>query len=126
RHADAVICVNDEQKGQLRGMGMGEEDVFVLPNMVTFTPEHRALRVSYARQTPPVVGVLSRLVPAKGVDVFLEALKRLVERDVPVRARIAGDGSERAALQRLARELGLSNRVEFLGWVKERDTFYDS
>lgn len=55
-----------------------------------------------------------RLFPKNGVEYFIRALPRLT-REHDVQARIVGDGPERGRLERLARELGVSERVEFLG-----------
>jgi glycosyltransferase involved in cell wall biosynthesis len=58
---------------------------------------------------------LGRLVPVKGVDLALRALARAPELDLVV----AGDGPERAALERAAAPLGA--RVRFAGEVRGRD-----
>lgn len=62
----------------------------------------------------PAVLFLGRLVQNKGCDVLLRAMALL-----PATASlwIAGEGPERAALEALARELGLESRVRFLGWM---------
>jgi glycosyltransferase involved in cell wall biosynthesis len=52
------------------------------------------------------------LRPRKGVDLLLRALV-----DVDLRCVIAGDGPTRGTLELLAKELGLSERVLFLGSV---------
>lgn len=67
-----------------------------------------------------VLGVVGRLVPVKRVDLFLDAAF-LLERAVPGRFefRIVGDGPERATLERQARELGLTQRVTFLGFRQD-------
>ena len=54
-----------------------------------------------------------RLGPQKAVGVLLEALGRVSD----VTLVIAGDGPERAALERRVAELGLDARVRFLGSV---------
>lgn len=64
---------------------------------------------------PIVVGAAGRFVPLKGLTHLLRAFRELS--DVPnVRLALAGDGPQRAELEREARELGLGDRVEFLGW----------
>lgn len=59
-----------------------------------------------------------RLARRMGLDVLLQAFARL---RVPATLDVAGDGEERAALEQLARELGVADRVRFLGRVPEPD-----
>jgi len=54
----------------------------------------------------------SRLVQKNAVDDVIRALVRLPER---VTFKILGDGPEKAALEKLAENLGVTNRVQFLG-----------
>jgi glycosyltransferase involved in cell wall biosynthesis len=56
---------------------------------------------------------VNRLVTAKGVHVLLQALAAMEG----TTAAIAGDGPDRRSLERLARKLGLGDRVRFVGWV---------
>jgi glycosyltransferase involved in cell wall biosynthesis len=58
-----------------------------------------------------LVGYVGRLVPEKGVDVFLDALARIRG----AHGVIAGDGGERGALEARATSLGLGERVRFTG-----------
>jgi glycosyltransferase involved in cell wall biosynthesis len=61
---------------------------------------------------------VSRLHPLKRVVLLLRALARV--RDRELRAVIAGAGEEEESLRRMAYELGLSGRVDFLGHVDEK------
>lgn len=61
-----------------------------------------------------LVGTVSRLVPVKNHRLLIEAAGRL-EEDVHV--VLVGDGPERPALERLARDLDIQSRVHFLGQV---------
>jgi glycosyltransferase involved in cell wall biosynthesis len=60
----------------------------------------------------PVVGALARFSPGKRLDLLVRALPELPG----VTAVLVGDGPERAALERLALELGVGDRVVFAGW----------
>ena len=55
-----------------------------------------------------------RLVPEKGVDLLIQAVAKLPG---IWRLRIAGDGPERLALEQLAIELGIGDRVQFDGVI---------
>lgn len=62
---------------------------------------------------------IARLVKSKGIDIVLQALRILDEKAIPYRYIVAGDGPERNNLEGLAVELGLKNRVHFLGYIKD-------
>jgi glycosyltransferase involved in cell wall biosynthesis len=62
----------------------------------------------------PVVGCIGRLDLEKAYDTLLCALP-----DVDAAAVIVGDGPERARLEKLAAELGIADRVQFLGWSQD-------
>ncbi len=56
-----------------------------------------------------------RLHPSKGQDVLLRALPQVLQAEPGVEVVFAGAGPERARLERLAEELGVSGRVRFAG-----------
>lgn len=60
---------------------------------------------------------ISRLTPLKRLDLLVRALAEPAAHHV--RARIAGDGVTRLALDRLARNLGVADRVTFLGRIDD-------
>jgi glycosyltransferase involved in cell wall biosynthesis len=64
-----------------------------------------------------VLGAVARLSPEKGFDLLLRAAARLIDRDLPVRVVLVGEGPERARLERLAAQLGIEGRVTFRGAV---------
>jgi glycogen(starch) synthase len=77
---------------------------------------------TYPRTPPPLesprllcVGRLA--TDEKGFDLALAALARIASRYPRLRLTIAGDGDERARLAHIAEELGVADRVDFLGWV---------
>jgi glycosyltransferase involved in cell wall biosynthesis len=64
---------------------------------------------------------VGRLAEKKGLHVLLRAMAALTP-DLPgAHLTVVGDGPERPALQALARDLGLADRVAFLGMVPNAD-----
>ena len=80
----------------------------------------RAVRTKPAKgrdpAAPKVLLTLGRLVKRKGHEVVLRALQGLDERFL---YHVVGDGPERERLEALSHELGLADRVRFLGAVDE-------
>jgi glycosyltransferase involved in cell wall biosynthesis len=67
-------------------------------------------------RTGPTIGVVARLEPPKGVDVFIRALA-MIDPSLPWRAEIIGDGPEGPSLRQLAAQFGVSDRVTFRGYL---------
>jgi glycogen synthase len=67
---------------------------------------------------PPNVLCLGRLIPEKGIDLALVAFAKVIDRFPTARLTVAGDGVDRAQLQELAADLGVSGSVDFVGWVE--------
>jgi rhamnosyl/mannosyltransferase len=74
-------------------------------------PTETTVRAKWSGQIVLFVG---RLVPYKGVDVLLRAV-----RDARAAVVIVGDGPLRQQLERLAADLGVADRVFFLGTLSE-------
>lgn len=77
------------------------------------------------------IGIVGRLVPIKNHSLFLKAVKAVCNStQKKIRAFIIGDGEERATIEQLATELGLSfnnqnlkekNVLTFTSWIKDID-----
>ena len=108
---DRVVSNSEWVARRLRAEGIRVDEA--IPNGVPMRPPRPPLG------TTPVVGFAGRLVPKKGVDVLLRAIALLRERMPEVRLIVAGDGPERIGLERLARELGIRDAVEFAGHLAQ-------
>jgi glycosyltransferase involved in cell wall biosynthesis len=75
-----------------------------------FRPVDAALPGSARRR----LVVPRRLFEKNGVEYFVRALPRIAS-EVDVEAVVIGDGPERARLERLAADLGVADRIDFLG-----------
>lgn len=66
---------------------------------------------------------VGKLLWRKGLGELLQAMKLLRGRhpDVAFSLTVVGDGDERAAIEALAKELELSELVNFTGWIDKRE-----
>jgi len=62
---------------------------------------------------------VARLVERKGIDTVLRALPEIARRHPTLRYAIAGEGPDRARLEALAAQLGVGERVDWLGYVSQ-------
>lgn len=109
--AGAILVNNDETLAALPRRHRAK--AHVRPNAVALDLRRRA----HAPAGPPVAVVAGRLNRFKGVGLALQALALAPE----WRLTIAGDGPDRARLQRLARELGVADRVELTGKLTQEE-----
>jgi glycosyltransferase involved in cell wall biosynthesis len=89
------------------------EKVHVVINALPSLP-HRLIGPGLPSGNGPLVGVVARLQPEKGVAVFLRAADRLIQSVPAARFVVIGDGPQRASLERLAASLGVP--VTFMGF----------
>lgn len=66
---------------------------------------------------PITIVMLTRMVPNKGVHVMVDALGILDKMGIPFQAVLAGQGEMLQQYKAQADALGLSDKVEFPGWV---------
>lgn len=107
-----IVTVSEKVKSALLDwQPQLEPKVETIPNGVVIPKQ--------VRRRPRMIGrplrfiVVSRLEPAKGIDLLLDALRPL--RDYDFQVKVAGDGSQRILLEQLTKQYGLTNRIEFLG-----------
>lgn len=113
-----VICISEHVREQvLQGTGGGCRTSVVYngvdPNLFSPPPgptfgELRLLSVG-------------NLIPIKGHDVLLRAVASLASRFPSLSLEIIGEGRERVALEKLAQDLGIGDRVLFLGRQSRRE-----
>jgi glycosyltransferase involved in cell wall biosynthesis len=119
RRFDAVIAVSRELAKTLRGRRVAPERLHVVRNAwnasLPVASRAEARRFLGLPDGAVVVGWIGRLIPVKGADVFLNALRQLSS--LPFVVSVIGDGPERARLETLARDAGMSDRVRFHGAV---------
>ena len=125
--AERVVVMSRAQAAEFRHCG---RRVRVIHNAALATPaagdpSDRARWSALTRDLPrPRIGVVGRLSPEKGVDLFLDACALLMRDGVACSAVVVGDGPERARLAAQCRRLGLESRVAFAGQTSDVDVVY--
>lgn len=134
RLADCTVVNAEAIRTRLLGEGWPDDGIAVIPNGVDLARFRGRKAGSDVRRelglpaNTPIVGVLARLAPCKGLEFFLEACGVVADRFPDARFLIIGDqgqlagdgvrvgGDYRQSLQRQALRLGLEGRVVFAGF----------
>ena len=118
RQTSKYIAVSEFIKRKLVKSGISAKKISVIYNGLDF------------RQSKPrphkrlVIGSAGRLHPVKGYDLLIQAFAEM--KNKRLRLKIAGVGVELDNLQKLAQDLGVSSRVEFIGFEKDIYKFLDT
>jgi phosphatidylinositol alpha-1,6-mannosyltransferase len=70
---------------------------------------------------PPILLSIGRLVERKGFDKVILALPKVLQRHPSLEYWLAGRGAYRGELERLVQQLGLEQKVRFLGFVSQAE-----
>lgn len=114
RSANAVRTVSKGTAERLLAWKSPKSKVFVVPSFYL----DRELFESLPDMNPLYdIAFCARLVSNKGLPNLLKA----VERMPGVRLLVVGDGPDRAACEKMARDLRIAQRVEFRGWMPTQE-----
>lgn len=113
RRADGLIAVSAALAGRFERLGIERTRVTVLRNGIdpeVFKPAEDA-ELARLKSGAPVAVSVGNLVPLKGHDLAIAALPEIPD----LTLWIVGGGPERGRLEALAGNLGVGDRVRFLG-----------
>jgi phosphatidyl-myo-inositol dimannoside synthase len=111
RTADRVVAISTATGREVATLAPSVP-VEIIPYAVEM-PEHRAA----PREHEATILYVGRLVERKGVAYLIDAIASVTG----ARVVIIGDGPDRPALEARATERGVTDRVEFRGWVTPGD-----
>jgi glycosyltransferase involved in cell wall biosynthesis len=121
-----VIAISDFVKARLIESGVWGDRIQVIYNgvdLARFTPDpagrDRLLSLYAIKPDELILTTVSRLWAIKGVDVLLNACRRLKDRGLRFRFLIAGDGPQEQELKDLCQDLELDDHVEWIGATSE-------
>ena len=122
RRCALLVGVSDFVRTRLVELGVPAGKVRVATNGVSRVE----LRPGQREPKPFTVGICGQVAPWKGHKDLIEALGSLYARGVEVRCLVFGKGAPEfeATLRRRADELGIGERVEWRGFVRDPDLLY--
>lgn len=120
--SDAVTAVSESLKQDTYAHFDTKRHIHVIPNFIAPNVEPSAasaeVRRKYACDGERILCHVSNFRKVKRVEDVVRVFAR-VNKEIPSKLILAGDGPERHALERLVRELDLCSRVIFLGKVRD-------
>ncbi|MFT6502694.1 MAG: N-acetyl-alpha-D-glucosaminyl L-malate synthase BshA [Crocinitomicaceae bacterium] len=120
--SDAVTAVSESLREDTYKHFNAKKDILVIPNFVH--PRSKTIhniqeiRRRYAADDEPVLCHISNFRKVKRVDDVLKMFDK-VNQKIPSKLLMVGDGPERYGLEELCTQLGLCDRVVFIGKVRE-------
>jgi glycosyltransferase involved in cell wall biosynthesis len=134
RISDRIVAISPAIERELRDeFGIGRGDQYrVVPlgfDLSSFAAVDDAARERARRElgipaTAQVVSTVGRLTAIKQHRLLLDTVAKVASTQPAVLALIAGDGELRSELEAYATQLGIADRVRFLGWRRDLATIY--
>ncbi len=111
--ADYIQCISNYLADWVKKMN-ASCPVEIVPNGVSQKLEVRSEKSENGEK---IILTTSRLVKKNGIEDLIRAIKLLPL----VKLIVCGDGEEKSKLEKLSKELGIADRVEFKGFVSPQD-----
>ncbi len=134
RRMDYFIGVSDSMTELLISRGIQPDSIYTIYNGIDFDIESKPLSReafldSYGIKAEAdwvFAGIAARIEPVKDIATLIKGFSIASSKAPKLRLLIAGKGPEEDLLKELASQLGVSDKIYFLGWVTDTDSFYAS
>lgn len=110
---DRTVALSHGMKQELAQAGISP--VNVIYNGVPERPSRPPL------QSPPTVGYAGRFSTEKGIETLFQAFAQVLQQIPEAQLKMAGKGASEAALRALAEQLGIENRITWLGHIPQAE-----
>ena len=132
RRLDWYTGVSDSMTDLLISRGFPADRIFTIYNGIDLdSPPPKLSRAEFLAQAgipeetgAVYAGIAARLNPVKDIATLIRGFAKAAACVPRLRLLIAGDGPQEGELKSLAGELGVAEKVHFLGWVEDTDSFY--
>ncbi len=117
RRMDQIWVMVEESKQRLERMGVPSDRLRIISN--TPVAERFPTRRADPEESkgPLKLVYVGLLNPSRGLDSIIRGVARMKELGREVHLTVLGSGKAKPGFERLTSELGVDDRVHFLGWV---------
>ena len=129
KRMDYYIAVSAQFKSMLVSRGFKPNDVYTVYNTIDFDQQVAVqdkadfLRTHGLPTDTQLVGIIGRLDQVKGHEVFVSAAAQVLQHHPQTTFLIAGEGPEEQNLRNQANQLGIGDKLHFLGFVDDIFSF---
>lgn len=124
--ADTIISLYEGNRLRQIQDGAESDRTCVIPNGIDLE-RFKQVRASREEGVPPILALIGRVVPIKDIKTFIRAMRTICSRLPEAEGWIVGPEDEDreyvAECRALVRNLGLQDKVKFLGFQKVEDIF---
>ncbi len=124
KHCDIVTVTGSKTKDKLIRHGVDPNKIYILPHAIDD-------KKFYPASIPKKYDVLylGRLTPRKHIDIILKAIQKVkIIYKKNIKVCIAGgvsEGTYKNDLKNLCKELGITENVEFVGYISDTSYYYN-
>ncbi|MFN8413458.1 MAG: glycosyltransferase family 4 protein [Anaerolineales bacterium] len=124
RWVDLYIAMTDEMENELLAAGFAKERILRMTNGIDASifvppPDKELAKSDVSMSGKTIILFTGRLVAVKGVHVLLNAFRQITSIFPNVHLMLVGNGEERVALEKSARDLNIDQYVTFVGDVSD-------
>jgi len=113
---NAKVCIAASNKIKEYFESINCENIAIIPNGIDLKRfenlDKQKNKTKLGLKNEFVIMTIARLEKVKGIEYLIKAVKSL---SIDYKLLIIGDGSERASLENLSKQLGLKKNIQFLG-----------
>ncbi|OWZ83601.1 N-acetyl-alpha-D-glucosaminyl L-malate synthase BshA [Natranaerobius trueperi] len=118
-NSDALTCVSKDLEKETRDIFGVRKQISTIYNFIDYEEyrpieNNKDMKIKFAPNDEKLLIHISNFRPVKRVEDVIRIFYN-VQKEVPSRLIMVGDGSDRIKAEQLAKDLGITNQIDFLG-----------
>lgn len=122
KKCDYVIVITEHLRKYMINNGYSAANLFKIPNMLHISKTYKKKEF----HQPVIIGSYGRFTEQKGYGYLLKAAALLEKKGYDFKLLLGGGGKDEGKLKALSQELDINHKVDFIGWVEDKDKFFSS